>query len=405
MKAKKIIVGVCGGIAAYKAAELVRLLCKAGAQVKVAMTSHATQFVAPLTFETLSQEKVIVEMFSAGTAPLDHITWAQNCDLIIVSPATANFIGKMAHGIGDDFLSTLVMASTAKILVCPSMNTQMFLSPAVQANLKLLQERGHSVMAPAEGELACNTRGPGRLPEPEEILEEARALLTEQDLQGLKILVTAGPTQEAIDPVRYISNRSSGKMGFALARAAHLRGAEVTLISGPTHLVPPQGIVFKSVKTTLEMRAEVLNRQAQSDVILKAAAVLDYAPAETAKQKIKKENEVPILKLVPTPDILNELGQNPGKKGRVLVGFAAETQDLLANARAKLIKKNLDLIVVNDVSRADAGFEVDTNQVKLLYQDGRNEELPLMTKEELADQLLQRVKEIWQKKSLNPGKK
>ena len=405
MKDKKIIVGVTGGIAVYKAAELVRLLIKAGAQVKVAMTAHAAQFVTPLTFETLSQNKVIVEMFASATSPLDHITWAQGADLIIISPATANFIGKMAHGIADDFLSTLVIATTAKMLVCPSMNTQMFLNPAVQANLKLLKERGYTVMAPAEGELACNTQGPGRLPEPEEILEEAQALLTEKDLAGLKVLVTAGPTQEAIDPVRYLSNRSSGKMGYALARAARLRGAEVTLISGPTYLDPPQGIIFKSVKTTAEMRAEVLSRQAQCDWVFKAAAVLDYAPAETAAQKIKKDKELPPLKLTATPDILNELGQTPGKKGRVLVGFAAETQDLLANAQAKLIKKNLDLIVANDVSRPDAGFEVETNQVKILYADGRHEELPLMTKTELADQLLNRVKEIWKMKSGNPGKK
>ena len=239
MKGKKIIVGVTGGIAAYKAAELVRLLVKAGAETRVAMTAHATEFVTPLTFEALSGHRVVWDMWSHETLPMDHISWGQEADLIIVAPATANFIGKMAHGMGDDFLSTMVIAATAKILICPSMNSRMLMNPVVQDNIRLLKERGFSVMEPAEGELACGTEGPGRLPEPEDIVEEAVILLSEQDLSGLRVLVTAGATVEPMDPVRYLTNRSSGKMGYALARAARMRGADVVLVSGPTNLPPP----------------------------------------------------------------------------------------------------------------------------------------------------------------------
>jgi phosphopantothenoylcysteine decarboxylase/phosphopantothenate--cysteine ligase len=399
MKGRKVIVGVTGGIAAYKAAELVRLLVKEGAVTRVAMTRHATKFVTPLTLETLSGNRVVADMWDPETRPLDHITWGQESDLIILAPATANFIGKMAHGIGDDFLSTVVIAATARVLVCPSMNTQMYLSQAVQENLRILRARGYTIMEPGSGELACHTEGPGRLPEPEDIVEEARRLLSRQDLSGLRILVTAGATLEPLDPVRYMSNRSSGKMGYALARAASMRGAKVTLVSGPTTLKPPREVALSRVKTAEEMRQAVLAECQQYDVIIKAAAVLDWRPKETAAHKIKKGSGVQTLELVENPDILAELGCSRGNRRCVLVGFAAETQDLVANAQEKLKKKNLDLIVVNDVSREDAGFEADTNAVKIVYRDGPMEELPLMPKQEVADQLLDRVKVLWEKSS------
>lgn len=399
MKGRKVIVGVTGGIAAYKAAELVRLLVKEGAVTRVAMTRHATKFVTPLTLETLSGNRVVADMWDPETRPLDHITWGQESDLIILAPATANFIGKMAHGIGDDFLSTVVIAATARVLVCPSMNTQMYLSQAVQENLRILRARGYTIMEPGSGELACHTEGPGRLPEPEDIVEEARRLLSRQDLSGLRILVTAGATLEPLDPVRYMSNRSSGKMGYALARAASMRGAKVTLVSGPTTLKPPRDVALSRVKTAEEMRRAVLAECQQYDVIIKAAAVLDWRPKETAAHKIKKGRGVQTLELVENPDILAELGCSRGNRRCILVGFAAETQDLIANAQEKLKKKNLDLIVVNDVSREDAGFEADTNAVKIVYRDGPMEELPLMPKQEVADQLLDRVKVLWEKSS------
>jgi phosphopantothenoylcysteine decarboxylase / phosphopantothenate---cysteine ligase len=399
MKGRKVIVGVTGGIAAYKAAELVRLLVKEGAVTRVAMTRHATKFVTPLTLETLSGNRVVADMWDPETRPLDHITWGQESDLIILAPATANFIGKMAHGIGDDFLSTVVIAATARVLVCPSMNTQMYLSQAVQENLRILRARGYTIMEPGSGELACYTEGPGRLPDPEDIVEEARRLLSRQDLSGLRILVTAGATLEPLDPVRYMSNRSSGKMGYALARAASMRGAKVTLVSGPTTLKPPRDVALSRVKTAEEMRRAVLAECQQYDVIIKAAAVLDWRPKETAAHKIKKGRGVQTLELVENPDILAELGCSRGNRRCVLVGFAAETQDLVANAQEKLKKKNLDLIVVNDVSREDAGFEADTNAVKIVYRDGPMEELPLMPKQEVADQLLDRVKVLWEESS------
>ena len=399
MKGRKVIVGVTGGIAAYKAAELVRLLAKEGADTRVAMTRHATKFITPLTLETLSGNRVIWDMWAPETHPLDHITWGQDSDLILIAPATANFIGKMAHGIGDDFLSTLVIAATARILLCPSMNTQMYLSQAVQENLRILKARGCAIMEPGSGELACGTEGPGRLPGLEDIVEEARMLLSKQDLAGLKILVTAGATMEPLDPVRYMSNRSSGKMGYAVARAARMRGAKVTLVSGPAALKPPRDVALSRVKTAEEMRQAVLADCRQYDVIIKAAAVLDWRPKETAEHKIKKGRGIQTLELVENPDILAELGCSRGSSRCLLVGFAAETQDLLANAQEKLKKKNLDLIVVNDVSREDAGFESETNAVKILYRDGRMEELPLMSKQEVADQLLDRIKTLWEKTS------
>ena len=397
MKNKRVIVGVTGGIAAYKAAELVRLLVKEGVRTKVAMTQNATRFVTPLTFEALSGNRVIAGMWDAETGAMDHIHWGQESDLVIVAPATADFIAKMAHGLGDDFLSTMVLAASAGILVCPAMNTQMFLNPVTQANLGLLKERGCAVMEPGEGGLACGTEGAGRLPEPEDILEEARKLLSPQDLAGLRFLVTAGPTIEPLDPVRYMTNRSSGRMGYAIAGVAGMRGGAVTLVSGPTSLKPPRGVALERVNTAEEMRRAVLDGCRGFDVIIKAAAVLDYKPRERAAHKIKRKGREQTLELIENPDILAELGCDRDAGRRLLVGFAAETQDLLVHAQEKLKKKNLDMIVANDVSRHDAGFEVNTNSVKVIYRDGRVEEWALMPKEEVAHRLLDRIKEMWEK--------
>ncbi|MBW2708054.1 MAG: bifunctional phosphopantothenoylcysteine decarboxylase/phosphopantothenate--cysteine ligase CoaBC [Deltaproteobacteria bacterium] len=394
MKGKKVLVGVTGGIAAYKTAELVRLLIKADLQVEVAMTEGATWFITPLTLETLSGNKVITRMFGHVETPMDHIRCGQDADLIIIAPATANIIGKMAHGIADDFLSTCMLAATAKTLICPAMNDRMFLNPAVQDNLALLQKRGFAIIAPGSGELACGTDGPGRLPDPTDILEQALIFLSERDLEGCKILVTAGPTTEYIDPVRYVTNRSSGKMGYALARAALRRGAEVVLISGPTHLKPPPGIHFCPVKTAEEMKVAVFDHLNGCHIIIKAAAVSDYRPKETADQKVKKGAESLSLDMVKNPDILALLGQTKKDHPCILVGFAAETEDLVENARKKINAKNLDMIVANDVSRKDAGFETDTNAVKIIYADGRIEASRLMEKIDVAHLILDRAKAL-----------
>jgi phosphopantothenoylcysteine decarboxylase/phosphopantothenate--cysteine ligase len=394
MRDKKIIVGVTGGIAAYKAAELVRILVKAGAETRVAMTSNATRFISPLTLEALSGNKVISGMFDPETHPIAHITWGQESDLIIIAPATANFIAKMAHGLADDFLSTMVLASTARMLVCPAMNSRMLTNPATQENIKRIVERGYVVMEAGEGELACHTEGPGRLTDPEEIAEQAKMMLAEQDLSGLKLLVTAGPTIEAMDPVRFISNRSTGRMGYALARSAAMRGASVTLVSGPTSLPIPRGVKFRGVNSAEEMREAVFDCLGDTDVIIKAAAVSDYRPREISAQKIKKGAASLSIDLVKNPDILTELGNAKASSGYILVGFAAETEDILTNAMNKLRDKNLDVIVINDITRKDSGFESDTNLVKIIYRDGSKEELPLMSKDEVAGQILNRIKRL-----------
>jgi phosphopantothenoylcysteine decarboxylase/phosphopantothenate--cysteine ligase len=393
----KIILGITGGIAAYKSAELVRILQKEGAEIQVAMTRNATRFISPLTFEALTKNKVIWDMFNPETPPLAHITWGQESDLIIIAPATANFIAKMAHGIADDFLSTMVLASTAQILLCPAMNSEMYDNSITQENIKKLMKNGCIVMEPGEGELACNTEGPGRLPEPIDIAEQALLMLSHQDLSGLKILITAGPTLESIDPVRYITNRSSGKMGYALARAAAMRGASVTLISSPTSLTPPQGVEFYAVKSALEMKKQVFNFNKGMDVIIKAAAVADYRPVKPASRKIKKKDDKYTLDLIRNPDILFELGKEKSRNKYILVGFAAETGDLVSNAREKLKVKNLDMVILNDVTRKDSGFDVDTNQVRIIYKNGSEEDLALMTKTELAHQILDRIIDLRKK--------
>nr|WP_027717220.1 bifunctional phosphopantothenoylcysteine decarboxylase/phosphopantothenate--cysteine ligase CoaBC [Desulfovirgula thermocuniculi] len=392
---KRIILGVTGGIAAYKACELASALSRRGALVDVVMTRAAQEFVRPLTFAALTGRPVHTSLFhTPGGDFVPHIRLASEADLAVIAPATANFLAKLAWGLADDLLSTLLLALRCPVLLCPAMNTAMLMHPAVRANLQRLREMGYHIMEPAAGHLACGAQGPGRLPEPEEILERIADLLAPQkDYRGVKVLVTAGGTREPLDPVRFISNRSSGKMGYALARAAARRGAAVTLVSAPTALKPPKGVEFVSVETAREMYREVVSRFPLQDVVIKAAAVADYRPRVVAAQKIKKKEGTLILELEKNPDILFELGRQK-LPHQVLVGFAAETADLEANAREKLEKKNLDLLVANDVTRPGAGFGWDTNEVKIFYPDGRVQPLPLMPKEELAHRLLDIVREI-----------
>jgi phosphopantothenoylcysteine decarboxylase / phosphopantothenate---cysteine ligase len=397
LRGKVIVLGVTGGIAVYKAVELLRLLSKAGASVHVVMTKAATEFVTPLTFQTLSGNPVHLELFNLiSEQQIGHISLAERADLFLIAPATANFIGKIASGIADDLLTTTVMATTAPVLIAPAMNVNMYHNPIYQENEARLKRLGYLFVPPATGMLACGYEGEGKLPAPEVIFEEALAALTPKLLAGARVLVTAGPTREEIDPVRYISNHSSGKMGYALARQARLRGARVTLVTGPTALDAPLGVEVIEVESAHEMRAAVLQQIEQSDVVIKAAAVADYRPKLRAGAKMKKTAAELAIELEKNPDILAELGAC--KEGRVLVGFAAETDDLVANAAAKLTRKNLDLVVANDVSQEGAGFNVDTNIVKLLYRDGRIEEFPKMGKDELAGVILERVEQLRQER-------
>lgn len=390
LKDKSIVLGVCGGIAAYKAADFLRVLVKAGARTRVIMTKAAQAFVGPTTFEALSGESVWTDMFGGQDgAPFRHIAWAEEADVVVIAPATADTIGKMAHGIADDPLTTFVLAVRAPILVCPSMNTNMYENPVVQENITRLERFGITVLRPEAGSLACGREGPGRLPDVETIAEEVRSLLCPSDLAGEHILVTAGPTHEPVDPVRFISNPSSGKMGHLVARVARRRGAEVVLVTGPTVLSDPPGVRVIRVETAQEMFDAVISAAEKATITIMAAAVADWRPASPVEHKIKKEDMAEHLPLERTADILKTLGKN--KKGRILVGFAAETRDLQRNAPAKLKAKNLDLIVGNLIGRADSGFGSDTNQVSLFYRDGRSEALPLMEKEALADVLFDRI--------------
>ena len=384
---KTVVVGVCGGIAAYKAVEIVSRLRKQKATVHVIMTQHAVEFVTPLTFRELSGQPVVVSMWDEPKNwHVEHIALATAADLFIVAPATANIIGKLASGIADDMLSTTVMATKAPVLLAPAMNTNMYLNPIVQKNLRTLAELGYRILPPACGKLACGTEGPGRLPEPIEVVEAATAVLQEkQSLQGVRVLVTAGGTREPIDPVRYLGNRSSGKMGYAIAAQAARRGAEVILVSGPVALETPAGVTRINVESAAQMREAVLREFPQVQVVVKAAAVADYAVENPAEHKIKKNDEQLTLVLKKNPDILKELGEK--KQSQLLVGFAAETRELLAHAREKLEKKNLDLIVANDVTMPGAGFQSDTNIVKILRRDGAMEEWPQLSKEEVAARL------------------
>ena len=394
LQGKTIILGVSGGIAVYKAVELLRLLTKAGADVHVIMTKNGCEFVTPLTFQTLSGHPVHTDLFSLSQEQeIDHISLADRADLFILAPATANLVGKIAQGLADDLLTTSVMATKAPVLVVPAMNTNMYENPIYQRNQKCLVEFGYHVFEPVSGSLACGWEGQGKLPDPKDIFAAAESLLSPKDLLGCSLMVTAGPTREEIDPVRYISNYSSGKMGFAIAAAAQQRGAQVILIAGPTDLAVPVGVRYAPIFSAEEMHSAVFDHVENIDVVIKAAAVADYRPVDRSTQKMKKSGDKLTLNLEKTPDILAELGQQ--KESRILIGFAAETERLLVHAAEKLQKKNLDLIVANDITREGAGFDVDTNIVKFLHADGRVEELELLSKSQVAQQLLDRVVVLW----------
>jgi phosphopantothenoylcysteine decarboxylase/phosphopantothenate--cysteine ligase len=388
LKGKTIIVGVTGGIAAFKTCDLVSTLKKLEAEVWVVMTRAAQEFVTPLTLRTLSGNPVITELFSEDEyqKPVPHVTLAEKADLIIIAPATANLLGKIAGGIADDALTTTIMTAKCPKLLAPAMNTNMWENPIVQKNIGTLRALGYHFVGPIEGRLACGAVGMGKMAEVAKIIRKAEGLFLKEeksaDLQGMKILITAGATREAIDPIRFISNRSSGKMGYALAAAAQSRGAEVTLISGPTSLPHPPGVKVIEVQTAEEMREEVMRHRAGQRAIIMAAAVADYKPAVTFWQKLKKDGETYNLELLKTTDILAELGKM--KNGSYLIGFAAETNNHLENAREKLEKKNLDLIVVNDA----AAFEADESEVHLIERNGTVTPLPRQKKHETAHQIL-----------------
>ncbi|HUV77725.1 MAG TPA: bifunctional phosphopantothenoylcysteine decarboxylase/phosphopantothenate--cysteine ligase CoaBC [Desulfobacterales bacterium] len=387
---KNIILGVSGGIAAYKSVELLRLLVKQGANVRVVMTKNAQWFVGPLTFEALSGQPVCTDLFEKNDdASIRHIQWAEAADAVVIAPATANIIAKLSGGIADDALSTFMLAVTCPVIVCPSMNTHMFENRAVQRNLETLRADGHFIIDPESGTLACGTTGPGRLPEPEDIVDRIAYYLSTKDLKDKKILVTSGPTREPVDPVRFISNPSSGKMGFAVARAAEYRGGEVTLITGPTHLPDPNNVKVIRIQTAREMAQAVFDNMEHSDIIIKTAAVSDYRPKDPAAQKIKKEKGEQVLYLERTQDILKEIGMR--KKDQILVGFAAETENLEQHAETKRVEKNLDIIVGNIVGEPSSGFGADTNKVTLFYKDGTQEPLPVMEKDAVAHILLDRI--------------
>ena len=385
LQGRNILVGVSGSIAAFKAAGWVHALAGEEARVTVIMTRSAVRFVSELTFAALSANRVHVDMFSPDPdRAMAHITLARDADLILVAPATAHTIARLAGGLADDLLTTSVLAAAGKpVVICPAMNSAMYLHQATRDNILRLRQLGYLVVEPGCGRLACGEEGQGRLPEWECVREQLLACCTEQDLAGKKVLVTAGPTREDIDPARYISNRSSGKMGFAVARTARRRGAEVTLVTGPVDLDDPPYIKVVRVTSAREMRSAVLRCREEADVIVKAAAVADFRPAQSATHKVKKQTAPPVIDLVGNEDILAELGE--GKRDdQLLVGFAAESRDLENEGRRKLRQKNLDLVVVNDISRSDAGFAADTNQVLLIDRSGCRS-LPLMSKEETAD--------------------
>lgn len=392
MKKPCVVLGVTGGIAVYKACELLRLLQKRGIDVFVVMTQNACRFVAPLTFETLSGHPVAVDTFDRPqTWEVEHIALAKRADLFLIAPATANIMGKMACGIADDMLSTTVMATRAPVLVAPAMNTGMWENAAVQQNVKTLRARGVEIVAPVSGHLACGDNGAGKLEDVAVIAERACELLfAKKDMEGLRVMVTAGPSREALDPVRYISNRSSGKMGYAIAQAAQKRGAEVTLLSGPVAIEAPQGVKLVPFTTTQELLDRASELAQEQDLLIQAAAPADYRAKEIAPQKIKKQGGEPMtFTLVENPDVAATLGKAK-RSGQVFVGFAAETNDVLAHARDKLARKNLDMIVANDVTRPGAGFDVDTNIVTLITKD-RQEALPMMSKAEVAQRILDRA--------------
>jgi len=389
---KNIILGITGGIAAYKAVELLRLLKKAGANVNVIMTNSALEFVGRTTFEVLSENKVLSDLFSDTDSSVKHIDLATNADAVIIAPATANIIAKLRAGIADDALSTTMLAVACPVMICPSMNTNMYQNIRVQRNLDSLEKDGFNILDPDSGVLACKTVGAGRLPDPWFIFDRLEAMLVKKDLKSKKILVSAGPTVEAIDPVRFISNHSSGKMGYAIARAAEKRGGQVTLISGPVTLEPPVNVECIDVVNCEEMAEQMLSHLDGTDIIIKVAAVADYRPVDPADSKIKKkDNKTQIsVSMTQNPDIAKLIGEKK-RKDQFLVGFAAETDDLEKNAISKIKKKNLDMIAANLVGSSDSGFKADTNKVKLFFKDGSFIDIPLMDKDKVADILLDNV--------------
>ena len=394
LKGKTDLLGVTGSIAAYKIAYLASALKKLHAQVHVLMTQNATNFINPITFETLTGNKCLVDTFDRNFQfSVEHVSIAKQADVVMIAPASANVIGKLAHGIADDMLTTTIMACKCKKIVSPAMNTNMYENPIVQDNLAILQHYGYEVIEPASGYLACGDTGAGKMPEPEMLLDYIlREIAKEKDLLGRKVLVTAGPTQEAIDPVRYITNHSSGKMGYALAKAAMLRGADVTLVSGPCAIEPPPFVKLVPVVTAKEMFDAVTSVSFEQDIIIKAAAVADYRPANVYEDKVKKHEEQMSIKLEKTDDILGYLGEHR-LPGQFLCGFSMETQNMLGNSRAKLGKKHLDMVAANNLKVAGAGFQGDTNVLTLITQD-EDVSLQLMSKEDAANVILDKILSI-----------
>lgn len=394
LKGKTVLLGVTGSIAAYKIASLTSALKKLHADVHVLMTQNATNFINPITFESLTGNKCLVDTFDRNFQfQVEHVSIAKKADVVMIAPASANVIGKLAHGIADDMLTTTVMACKCKKYISPAMNTNMFENPIVQDNLKTLEHYGYEVIQPASGYLACGDTGAGKMPEPETLLAYIeKEIAREKDLQGKKILVTAGPTQEAIDPVRYITNHSSGKMGYAIAKAAMLRGAEVTLVSGRTAIEAPLFVNVVPVVTAKDMFEAVTGISNEQDIIIKAAAVADYRPAVVSSEKVKKKEGQMSIELERTDDILKYLGENK-REGQFLCGFSMETQNMISNSRAKLEKKNLDMVAANNVKEAGAGFQGDTNVLTLITQKEETS-LPLMSKEDAANKLLDKILEL-----------
>ncbi|MDO4474358.1 MAG: bifunctional phosphopantothenoylcysteine decarboxylase/phosphopantothenate--cysteine ligase CoaBC [Eubacteriales bacterium] len=392
LKGKMIVLGVTGGIAAYKSAMLASLLVKSGADVQVIMTEHAKEFISPLTFEALTNRRCLTDTFDRNHEySTEHVSVAKQADAVIVAPATANVIAKLAHGIADDMLTTTILACKCPKIIAPAMNTGMYENPVTQDNMSLLEKYGMTVVTPATGRLACGDTGKGKMPEPEELLQYVlMACAYEKDMKGKKVLVTAGPTREPIDPVRFITNHSSGKMGYSIAKICALRGAEVTLVTGKTALTPPAFVNVVPITTAKEMFEEVTARSADMDIIIKSAAVADYRPKNVSEQKMKKKDSDLAIEMERTDDILKYLGEHK-KEGQFLCGFAMETENLLQNASDKLAKKNADMIVANSLRTKGAGFGTDTNVVTLITKEGM-QELDIMTKEEVAKKLLDEIR-------------
>lgn len=391
LKGKTVVLGVTGGIAAYKIANLASMLVKLHCDVQVIMTQNATHFITPITFETLTNNKCLIDTFDRNFQfHVEHVALAKRADVVMIAPATANVIGKLAHGIADDMLTTTVLACTCKKFVAPAMNTQMYRNPIVQDNMKTLKQYGFELIEPATGFLACRDVGEGKLPDPEVLLQYIlRELAFEKDMTGKKVLVTAGPTQEAIDPVRYITNHSTGKMGYAIARHCMMRGADVTLVSGPTNLTPPPFMTVIPVVSAQEMFDAVTSHAKEQDIIIKSAAVADYRPATVSSEKTKKSDNALALDLEKTEDILKYLGEHQ-KESQFLCGFSMETENMLDNSRAKLVKKNLDMIVANNLKQTGAGFGTDTNIVTLITKKDE-QELPILTKDEVAKAIVDKI--------------